>query len=267
MPEPTNQTNPVADTTTTPPSTGASSGQQQATQEQAQPQAKGSWLDRVLGRTRSTDADEAASKSAEQAASGKAPEKPATEQSQEAQGEAKPKRELSEEEIARLVQAEADRREARRQADQRKAQRAQLRQSDPYKFAEMDEQEEQAQAASQRLGAFVGELGRVYDRDIIDPLIMALPEDQRGAVTSAGGGERKAIAAAALEALKKHHEKIGESRAAEKLRKDPAFRKQVLLDWRQGRDEPEQTPAATNGTAPAADMNTLFRTALDKRKR
>lgn len=245
-------------TETTPASsqTASTAGQEQ------RPVNKGSWLDRILGRARSEEAPAPTSEQT-QAAS----EQQSTEQAQETAGEAKPKREVSDEELQRLVQAEVDRREAKRQAEARKARRRELRQSDPLEFARLDEQEEQQQAASQHFASFAGGIIQDYDRATLDPIMLALPEAARKDVLAKGGeglDGRRALTSAALEALKSHYLAEGEQRAAEKLRKDPAFRKQVLVEWRGGREEPDNVPAV-NSTG--AGENNWLRNVLNSPKK
>jgi hypothetical protein len=262
---PDEQTTPVSQTTATP-SEGASSGEQQTQSPEPTPSRKGSWLDRVLGRVPSEPPSEAASQPTADA-SGKTPDGTPQEKPREAQGNAAPKREVTDEELARLVQAEVDRREAKRKADEARQRKAELRKTDPFKYAEQEEHEEQLQAASAQFHEWVGGIAREYDRAVLDPLVLALPEDQRKTVIEAGGSDpdgRKAITVAAIDALKKASFAEGERAATEKLRKDPAFRKQLLLEIRGQRDEPEHIPAAT-GAATSTDMNTVIRTRLAKK--
>jgi len=229
---------------------------QSAVAEQ-KPEPKGSWLDRILGRV---PKETTAASDKEQAAVSGA----AGEQKQGEAEQAKPQgRFVSDEELARLIQAEVDRREAKRLAEQRRAEKERLRKTDPYRYAEVEEQE----AAAERFGQLLGSLAAEFDRAVIDPLILALPESERQSVLEKAGpglDGRKAIAQTALESLKKHWLAEGEKQATEKLRKDPAFRKQLLVELRGEREEPE-IHTGSPGAGGSVDMDTILRQAYQRR--
>jgi hypothetical protein len=152
--------------------------------------------------------------------------------------------------FARAVQSEIDRRIARankerdaagRQARQQrvqglKQQARQLRQTDVYKAAELEEQVD----ALEQQEAFVRGVVENYDRVSIDPLMLALPEGDRAALMADlpdGLDGRRQLVTAALARL----EQVWR---ADERRK---------LTGRGG------APAARNGTPPAAGMNALLR--------
>lgn len=238
--------------------TSSSTSSTPAQEQTAAP--KESWLDRILGRSKPSEETQPASKEKQPVASeAKAEEKKEETEQPKPQG-----RFVTDEELARLIQAEVDRREAKRLAEQRRAEKEQLRKSDPFKYAEVEEQE----AAAERFHQFIGTLAAEYDRAIVDPLILALPESERkSALEKAGPGieGRKAVAQAALDALKRHYMAEGEKQAAERLRKDPAFRKQLLVELRAERQEPDLVPALTN-TAGPVDMDTILRQAIQRKR-
>ncbi len=223
---------------------------------ESQPAPKASWLDRILGR---------APRETPPASEGQKPQTSPTEPQEKTQETEQPKpgRFVSDEELARLVQAEVDRREAKRVTEQRRAEKERLRRTDPFKYAEVEEQE----AAAQRFGQLIGTLAAEYDRAVIDPLVLALPESERQSVLEKGGpglDGRKAIAQTALESLKKHWLAEGEKQAAEKLRKDPAFRKQLLVELRGERQEPELVTGTANAGG-SVDMDTILRQAYQRK--
>jgi hypothetical protein len=171
---------------------------------------------------------------------------------------------LTQEELDRRVQAETDRREAKRLADARAQRKRELRETDPWAYAEEEKKEEQAAVGTFQLEQFVTNVGAEHDRVTIDPIFLALPkaeQDRIQKLEGAGRGleGRKLVVRESLKALEKHWKAEGAKDAETKLRKNPAFRKQVLGEVRGQTPEPELLPA---GSASEADktVSDLLRT-------
>jgi hypothetical protein len=217
-----------------------------APSEQSEEQASSpAWWQRLLGRH--------------------APEPAQTEQ--EALPDTKPSatRSVTEEELARLVQAETDRREAKRLADQQAEARRKLRREDPYAYAEQDEQAEQRQAQSQQWVETFANLGRIHDGAVLDPVVQALPKAEAERILGLEGAGigvdgRKLIVGEALKALEKHWKAEGAKDAEARLRKNPAFRKQVYGEFRG--PEPEVVPVGASSAASSDDINDMLRRQL-----
>jgi hypothetical protein len=172
----------------------------------------------------------------------------------EASGDDKPaagdasKLSLSQEELERRIQAETDRREAKRAQEARAARRRELRDKDPFAYAEEERKEEQLQSQGEGVQQFFLQIGGAHDRAAIDPLVEALPKAERDrilAMDGAGRGleGRKLLVSESLKALEKHWKAEGEKQAEARLRRNSAFRKQVLSEARSGTVEPELLPA------------------------
>ena len=108
---------------------------------------------------------------------------------------------LTQEELDRRVQAETDRREAKRAARLEQQQRKQLRDTDPWAYAEEERKAEQAAQSNQSVAQWFQGLSSEHDRVAIDPLIETLParrarshpqDGRRGPGTqgSQAGGDR-----------------------------------------------------------------------------
>jgi hypothetical protein len=209
------------------PSPQASAQASAAASEQTdeQPSEAPSWWQRLMGR--------------------RAPEPASTEQETPPDTKPSATRSVTEEELARLVQSETDRREAKRQAEQQAEARRKLRREDPYAYAEQDEQAEQRQTQSQQWVETFASLGRIHDEAVLDPIVHVLPKAEQErilALEGAGIGVdgRKLIVGEALKALEKHWKAEGAKDAEARLRKNPAFRKQVYGEFRG--PEPEVVP-------------------------
>lgn len=155
---------------------------------------------------------------------------------------------LNQEELERRIQAETDRREAKRAQEARAARRRELRDKDPFAFAEEERKEEQLQSQGEGVQQFFLQIGGAHDRAAIDPLVEALPQAERDrilAMDGAGRGleGRKLLVSESLKALEKHWKAEGEKQAEARLRRNSAFRKQVLSEARGGTVEPELLPA------------------------
>ena len=201
----------------------------ESTSDESQQGSSPGWWSRLFSRrpAQETQAEDGESKSSESAS---APLK------------------VTQEELDRRVQAETDRREAKRAAEQRAAERRRLRDEDPFAYAEQDRQTEQQVEQSQGLQSFFANVGSQHDRIAIDPLMEALPVEERQRIMGLEGAGvgldgRKKVVNEALRALEKRWKAEGEREAENKLRRNSAFRKQVLAESRSDIREPELLPA------------------------
>jgi len=215
-----------------------------ADSQPSEAQPSKSWWDRLFGRT---DQPESSAEAADQTT----------------ESTASPTLTLTQEELDRRIQAETDRREAKRASDTRRQQKRELRDKDPFAYAEEDRREEQAQLATGQLEQFVTSVGTEHDRVSIDPVVEVLPKEERErilALEGAGRGldGRRLVVTEALKALEKHWRAEGAKDAETRLRRNPAFRKQVLSETRGSTVEPELLPAAgaSNG---ASSVSALLR--------
>jgi hypothetical protein len=163
---------------------------------------------------------------------------------------------LSQEELDRRVQAETDRREAKRAQEARVAQRRRLRDEDPWAYAEQERQAEQHEVSSGAMQGFLATVGTEHDKVAIDPLVEALPKEERERILKLeGAGQglagRKLLVGEALKSLQRQWKAEGEREAERKLRGNNAFRKQVLRDSRSDVAEPELLPALSSSAADA----------------
>jgi hypothetical protein len=221
----------------------------------AEPAARTGFFERIFGVQARRSSQEQASESEQ--------EPPAKDAQRPTSG--KPLGELSDTELDELVQrdprlqrrvqAETDRREAKRQTDAQTEARRKLRREDPYAYAEQDEAAEQQQQTSTAWQQTFATFGRQHDEAVLDPLIGTLPEaEQKRILALEGAGVgldgRKLIVGEVLKALEKHWRAEGKKDAEGALRKNPAFRKQVLLEGRAETEEPEElvgSASARNG--------------------
>ena len=222
--------------------------------EQSGQEASGklSWWDRLMGRR--PEGEEPDADSGDQRR-GSSPSKSLT---------------LSPEELERKIQSETDRREAKRQQELRVQQRRELRDKDPWAFAEQERQEEQAQEQTSGVQTFFANVGNAHDRISIDPLVNTLPPAERErilALEGAGHGldGRKLVVTESLKALEKHWKAQGAKDAEDRLRRNPAFRKQLLSEARGGSVEPELLPAFGASTSSDSDhtVSSLLRRYYD----
>ena len=170
---------------------------------------------------------------------------------------------LTEDELQRRVQAETDRREAKRFAEQRVEQRKKLRDEDPWAYADQERKAEQQAEQDQSVQSFFANVGTQHDRISIDPLMEALPLKERQRIMQLEGAGRgldgrKLVVNEALKSLEKQWKAEGEKEAESKLRRNQAFRKQLLSEARGGITEPDLLPASS---ASAADktVSDIFR--------
>lgn len=171
---------------------------------------------------------------------------------------------LTTEELERKVQAETDRREAKRAADAKKAAKRELRDKDPWAYAEEDRKEEQVVESTAGVQQFFSTIGTAHDRVAIDPLVDVLPQAERDrimALEGAGVGleGRKLVVTKALESLQKHWKAEGAKEAEARLRRNPAFRKQVLRDGRATDTDPDLLAGTESSSKSEGAISALIR--------
>lgn len=169
---------------------------------------------------------------------------------------------LAKAQLARQVQAEVDRREAKRKASDAEEARKRLRKEDPYAYVE---QEEQTEAERQRLETEAERTqttfrlqAQQFDRALLDPLFKALPPEAQEALRSnppVGMSGREKAVTWAIDVMQKD----AVERAKATLRKNTAFRKELLAELRDEMgDSPDLAPAAATPRAPE-DMTSIIR--------
>ena len=164
---------------------------------------------------------------------------------------------LTQEELDRRVQAETDRREAKRLQTANAERRRKLRDEDPFAYADEDRKSEQLGTANQQVTDFFGNISREHDKVSLDPLVMSLPDAERKRILGLEGAGvgldgRKLVVTEALKSLERHWKAEGKKEAEASLRRNPAFRKQILGESRRGMSEPE---FLTGGAASPSDSS------------
>src|SRR5262245_1272096 len=190
-----------------------------------------------------------------------------TEEETEEQAPESKTRTLTEEEFQRAIQSEVDRREAKRSRDQQLADRRKLRDEDPWAYAEQERQAEQQTVQNGQIEQIFSTIGAEHDKHTIDPVMQALPKDEQSRILGLEGAGvglegRRLLVGEALKALEKHWRAEGAKDAETRLRKNPAFRKQVLAEMRGTIAEPEVLPsggASPNGRASSDMVNDRLR--------
>jgi len=165
---------------------------------------------------------------------------------------------LTQEELDRRVQAETDRRESKRAQTSKEAERRKLRDEDPWAYAEQERQAEKTQAQDRQVTDFFGSISREHDKVSLDPLVMLLPEAERSRILGLQGAGvgldgRKLVVTETLKSLEKQWKAEGKKEAEASLRRNPAFRKQILGESRRGMSEPE----FLNGGAASTSDNSV----------
>lgn len=163
-------------------------------------------------------------------------------------------RKLTQEELDRQVQSEVDRREAKRAAEERAKARKELRDKDPWAYAEQERTEEQVAQGNNQLTQWLAGIGAEHDKVSIDPIFLALPETERDRIRKIEGAGvgldgRKLVVNETLKSLEKHWRAEGAREAEQRLRRNAAFRKQVLAEARGQAVEPDLLPALTASEA------------------
>lgn len=182
---------------------------------------------------------------------------------------------LTQDELDRLVQSETDRREARRRDQERKQAEKDLREKNPYKYAELvaqrEAEEEAARTKEQETVQAVYERVSEYDRQVLDTLFLAVPEDEeRSKIEQIIGTHPNGPIAGRGEAAKRLVErirKLGKDEALAEARRtlvnDEAFVKEILARRGGQRVEPDVVSpvgAAQRGAGTAdSDMESFIR--------
>lgn len=207
--------------------------------EETEGEASPSWWTRLTSRVFSREESE-----------------PSPEESNQAPAQPE-QRTLTQADIDRLIQSEADRREAMRNKAARDAERKRLRQEDPWAYAEQEAAEEEAQVQAQQQDAQLNDLfqaiGKEHDKYTLDPLMQAVhtqdPKEYERLMQLPGAGfgteGRKLLTSEALKSLEKRWKAEGEKEAEAKLRTNQAFRKQVFSEFSGGFSSPELLPSGT----------------------
>jgi hypothetical protein len=178
--------------------------------------------------------------------------------------EASSKLVLTETELERRIQAETDRREYKRQAEARAKQKRELRDKDPWAYAEQERKDEELATGTNHQQQFIQMLGAEHDKASLDPLVEVLPAAERErifAIEGAGRGleGRRLVVKESLKALEKHWKAEGAKDAEAKLRRNPAFRKQVLSESRGSVQEPELLPSVGGASEADKTVSALLR--------
>jgi hypothetical protein len=114
----------------------------------------------------------------------------------------------------------------------------------------------------------VKELGDNYDARLLQPVFKLLPEPVQDKLIAEcpahlfGLAQREWILNHTIEELKSQFAKEAEAKARDALRKNPAFRKELLNEARGGLPEPELVQPSANGSSVSRDMNTWLRSEL-----
>jgi hypothetical protein len=228
----------------------ASVGSDQATDEQ--PSRPLSLIERLFHRGNKDSGPEASTESGDRP---------------ESTSSASKTRSLTEEELQRYVQSEADRRDARRNADAKAAERRRLRDTDPFAYAAEERKAEELAQSTGSLEKFVMDVGTEHDRASIDPVVELLPREARErilAMDGAGKGlqGRKLVVSESLKELEKMWKAAGAKDAEDRLRRNPAFRKQVLNESRRGGQEPDFITGTASSTTNGQRVSDLLRDQL-----
>lgn len=170
------------------------------------------------------------------------------------------KREVTDEELSRLVQAEVDRREAKRQREAAKAQDParqaaeleqqahQVRKEDPDQANQLFDQAEALKAQQQ----FIGGIVQLHDQATMGALWEAVPEADRPTVFAPDDAAtplelRTKHVKAALAHLKEVWTKEGAEAAEKRIRRNPALLRQVVIadKAQEAEDDPDVLVPAT----------------------
>jgi len=178
----------------------------------------------------------------------------------------------TQDEIDRRVQSEADRRDAKRNAVADRERRQRLRREDPIGYAEEDERAESQQESTGHVAALKQSTAQAIDSAYTGVLFEESSEykltpaeweaihvkHQDNPRFGVGIDGRQLVMTESLAALRKRWTLEGEKTADARLRKNSAFRKDVLSENRYLRAEPELVPAA-NGSGHDSSLNDFIR--------
>jgi hypothetical protein len=166
---------------------------------------------------------------------------------------------VTQQELDRLIQGEADRREAKRRDQERKQTERELREKDPYKYAQLvaqrEREQEENEAGNNATANAIREQVSTYDRQVLDPLFLAVPEgDERRAIELGIGQHpdgplvgRGDAARKLIDLIRKQGRAEGESEARRTLVNDEGFVKEVLTRRGGQRAEPEVVSPVGSG--------------------
>jgi hypothetical protein len=169
---------------------------------------------------------------------------------------------LTPEQLARRVQAEADRILTKHRADeaarQKEEEERQLRREDPIEYVRRleakEEEQRQTQSQLQQANKLLEDQLTLYDRGVLDTFVGALPEGIRKKVLTTVKTEgipgRSEIAQHTLAALKHVWQAEIRETAKQSLMKDPSFIKEVLARYGGQIERPE--PEAVSALPPSA---------------
>lgn len=162
-------------------------------------------------------------------------------------------RTVTDAELQRLVQAEADRRENKRREQAQAEEKRRLRDTDPYQYAQQERQQEELAAqraeSEQAMTQFMANIGTHHDRVAIDPIVLSLDETERNRIMKLEGAGvgldgRRLVVEESLKALEKKWKAEGAAEAEARLRRNSTFRKQVYAEHRGREPEPDLLPAS-----------------------
>jgi len=177
---------------------------------------------------------------------------------------------LTQDELEKRIKAETDRRESKRIEQAKSERRRKLRDENPWQYAEEERKAEIEQAANSQVTDFFSNVSREHDKYSIDPIVEALPEAERSRILQMeGAGQgldgRKLIVTEGLKALEKAWKAEGAKDAEDRLRRNPAFRKQLLNEMRRnGVREPEMI-SGVGGSPTDQSVSNLLREQLRSR--
>lgn len=187
---------------------------------------------------------------------------------------------LTPEELARRAQSEADRIIAKRNHDERirrdKEEEERLLNTNPFEYAERVKKKkaEEADLDKVREQASTAALStaRAYDTTVIDPIVLALPEDERNRIIASidnldGLPGRGTLITKSLQSLQALWKGEALATARETLLKDPSFIKEIMTRYGGQVPEPDHIPsdgAPLEFQSPEAEMNGWIRGAANQ---
>jgi len=177
---------------------------------------------------------------------------------------------LTRAQLAELVNAESNRREAKRQATEERERRRRLRDADPISYADEDRDREAIEDAQSAQREQLGQQVAYYDQHTLVPYLNSLPPDVVGQLRKEFGGGveglegRAQLMARGRELLEARIRADERDKTAQRLRANPALLKQRLLEEAEADVAPP--PEVSGGVAPLGsqglDMNTQLRALL-----
>lgn len=166
---------------------------------------------------------------------------------------------LTEEELARRIQGEVDRREQRRAASERQKQLKDLRDENPIEYARQTERVEQEQEAIARKAAEVHGLTQQFDASMLGPVMTKLDEKERAEAYKDLPDDPYKARTHLIDKGIALLVKKAEATAEKRLRESPAFRKQLLAELRTNMNEPDAIEGQPSPNGGKVDMNFIMR--------